>query len=117
MMINFKNTYKPLPSCVTIKESGIHGLGLFATEDIPEDTELGLMRLFYYGSWIRTALGSYPNHVDTDPNCFNRWSLNDFNDDEYYLVTTKNISIGDELTLTYKMGEYHKPADAWLISL
>ena len=27
-------TYKPLPDNLTIKPSSIHGLGLFATEDI-----------------------------------------------------------------------------------
>ena len=27
--------YKPLPDSLTIKDSGIHGLGLFAKEEIP----------------------------------------------------------------------------------
>ena len=32
--------YKPLPDCLTIKESPIKGLGMFATKDIKKDTEL-----------------------------------------------------------------------------
>ena len=33
--------YKPLPNGITIKESPIEGLGLFATEDIPANTVIG----------------------------------------------------------------------------
>ena len=33
--------YKPLPKVVTIKESSIEGLGLFAPEDIPVNTLIG----------------------------------------------------------------------------
>ena len=31
--------YKPLPDSLTIKDSKIEGLGLFATEDISENIE------------------------------------------------------------------------------
>ena len=33
--------YKPLPESVTIKQSGINGLGLFADQDIKQGTNLG----------------------------------------------------------------------------
>ncbi len=33
--------YKPLPDSVTIKESLIQGLGIFATERIPDNTLIG----------------------------------------------------------------------------
>ena len=36
-----KNTYKPLPDSLTIKQSGINGLGLFAKEGIGQGTNLG----------------------------------------------------------------------------
>ena len=29
--------YRPLPNSVTIKDSDLHGLGLFAIEDIPKN--------------------------------------------------------------------------------
>ncbi len=34
--------YKPLPESVTIKPSGINGLGLFANQDINKGTNMGL---------------------------------------------------------------------------
>lgn len=108
MTISFENTWRPLPSCVTIKPSGIEGLGLYATEDIPKGTNLGLMRVMYHGKFIRTALGSYPNHVDNNPNCINVSNQNVHGDEEFYLITKNNIKSGDEITLTYQMPEYHQ---------
>ena len=34
--MNLTNEYKPLPDFLTIKESDIHGLGLFTKKDLPE---------------------------------------------------------------------------------
>jgi hypothetical protein len=34
--------YKPLPDSLTIKKSGIDGLGLFADQDIKHGTNLGM---------------------------------------------------------------------------
>ena len=36
-----ENQYQPLPNCLTIKESEIHGNGFFALSDIPVGTGLG----------------------------------------------------------------------------
>ena len=36
-----KNSYRPLPKCLTIRGSEIDGLGLFATEDIQGQVYLG----------------------------------------------------------------------------
>ena len=36
-----KDSYRPLPKCLTIRDSNIDGLGLFATEDIPGAVYLG----------------------------------------------------------------------------
>ena len=107
MKINFKNTWRPLPSCVTIKPSKIDGLGMFAVKDIPANTNLGLMRLKYNEEWIRTALGSYPNHSETS-SCINVCYKNLYGDEEFYLITAKDLVAGDELTLTYQMPEYHQ---------
>ena len=46
-------TYKPLPKNLTIKQSKIHGLGLFATEDIKKQHEFGIshiMNEYFEGS-------------------------------------------------------------------
>jgi|TARA_B110000977_G_scaffold45500_1_gene61854 hypothetical protein len=107
MKINFKNTWRPLPSSVTIKNSTIEGLGLFAVEDISQDTDLGLLRFTYHGTLIRTALGSFPNHCEK-PNCINISSTNKYGDEEYTLTTLQDIKAGDELTLCYQMKQYYE---------
>ena len=54
--------YKPLPDGLTIKESDVQGLGLFATRDFDADVVLGIVHVlnknFPHGS-IRTALGAF----------------------------------------------------------
>jgi hypothetical protein len=40
-----RKKYKPLPETVTINKSMIEGLGLFATEDIKKNINLGMMHL------------------------------------------------------------------------
>ena len=39
-------TYKPLPQSLTVANSNIHGLGLFAKEDIEANTQLGLFHYY-----------------------------------------------------------------------
>jgi hypothetical protein len=38
--------YRPLPKSVTIKNSSIEGLGLFATEFIPSGADLGMTHVY-----------------------------------------------------------------------
>ena len=58
-MSNFEKlkTFEPLSSCLTIKRSPIHGLGLFATCEIPKYHDLGISHVkddrFSHG-YIRT---------------------------------------------------------------
>ena len=67
-------TYRPLPKEVTIKQSGIEGLGLFAVEDIKSDTDLGLTHIidiasengFWYYYDVKIEADSItPNFGDT----------------------------------------------------
>ena len=60
--------YKPLPESVTIKQSGINGLGLFADQDIKQGTNLGTTHIKMDKDIIRTPLGGFINHSNT-PNC------------------------------------------------
>ena len=63
--------YKPLPKEVTIKESTIQGLGLFAVEDIKEGHTFGITHIpdtRFENSYIRTPLGGFINHSE-EPNC------------------------------------------------
>jgi len=93
-----KNYYLPLPDGLTIKDSGIHGLGLYATKKIEADVNLGITHVKderFEDGYIRTALGSFFNHSIT-PNC-----KVVYEDDFIYLVTIQEIQANEELVATY----------------
>ena len=89
--------YKPLPDYLTIKDSDIHGLGVFAIEDIDKNTILGLTHLIIGKKTFRTPLGGFINHNDS-PNCEKIEKNN-----ELYLNTIKNIKKNEELTVFYTL--------------
>ena len=91
-------TYRPLPKNVTIKQSKIDGLGLFALEDISTCTVLGITHVYdeeFDNNYIRTPLGGFFNH-SKDPNC-QAYIEGRF----IMLKTIKNIKEGEELTAKY----------------
>ena len=108
--------YKPLPDSLIIRSSNIEGQGVFAKENIPEQTDLGMTHVELGKLILRTPLGGFLNHSDT-PNCVKtsslltrqQWNhLNDLPDERYdhnfkqwNLLTIKNIKEGEELTLKY----------------
>ena len=95
-----KKYYSPLPECVTIHNSSIHGLGLFATQDIPKDTNIGISHVKdsrFEDGYIRTPLGGFFNHSET-PNC------KVHHEDEYiYLITIQDIKQYDEILAFYTL--------------
>ena len=94
--------YKPLPESVTIKESGINGLGLFADQDIKQATNLGTTHIKMDDTIIRTPLGGFINHSNT-PNCVKVELLlsEGSHRKKWNLMTTQNIKKGEEITLRY----------------
>ena len=91
--------YKPLPDYITIKESPIHGLGLYATERIAEGTLIGITHHVHSNSQdgvIRTPLGGFGNHSDT-PNCFKLL----MEDTTWWIGAKEDIEKDDELTWRY----------------
>ena len=57
--------YRPLPKQLTIKNSSIEGLGLFATEDIKSNSFIGVTHVRdeqFENKYIRTPLGGFYNH-------------------------------------------------------
>ena len=97
--------YKPLPDTLTIKQSVVHGLGLFAKEDLAQGTNLGMSHLKFDGEIIRTPLGGFINHSD-EPNCV-RAKLRYTNQAKldyikWNLIVIRDIKKGEELTVTYK---------------
>ncbi len=98
--LDMSENYTPLPYFLTIKESNIDGLGLFAKENIDRGVDLGVSHVHhhkYLNGYIRTALGGFVNHSE-EPNC----KLID-NETEMNLHTLKDIKSGEELTLKYKL--------------
>ena len=95
--------YKPLPESLTIKASGVHGLGLFADENIKQATNLGMSHMKMKDTIFRTPLGGFINHANElcllmtnhdNPNSkfdYKKWNL----------ITRKNIKKGEEITLRY----------------
>ena len=62
--------YRPLPNFLTIKKSPIEGLGLYATQDIKENSFIGLTHIQdnnFENGYIRTPLGGFYNHSN-EPN-------------------------------------------------
>ncbi len=90
--------YKPLPDVVTIKDSGIHGLGLFATADISQNTVLGMIHFNFNGETMRTPLGGFGNHSDK-PNCTKTL----MEDGSWWITTNQDIKSGEEITWAYTM--------------
>ena len=108
--------YNPLPSYLTIANSDLNGLGLFATKDIPKGTNLGVAHILiphseelFSQSYCRTPLGGFYNHSE-DPNCEIKTRIHYFMSSSDYkrlvtsileLFTKKDIKEGEELTSNY----------------
>jgi len=91
--------YSPLPDSITIKESTIQGLGLFAKENISKDEVLGVIHIPIpkeKDGYHRTPLGGFGNHSD-NPNC-NKILMED---GSWWLTTNQNIMAGEEITWCY----------------
>ena len=59
--MNEQKEWRPLPESITIKESKIEGLGVFATQDIQVNTDLGISHVYderFPDNYIRLSLGA-----------------------------------------------------------
>jgi len=100
--------YNPLPESVTIKPSGVHGLGLFADQKIMNGTNLGMSHLKIGDTIFRTPLGGFINHSNT-PNCVKaelRMTDEDLQGHRYdykkwNLIVSQDVKEGEELTVRY----------------
>ena len=111
--------YRPLHPKLTVKDSPIDGLGIFATADISSGTVLGISHVEqsasasgrYHCGYIRTPLGGFINHSDT-PNCV---KLQVDDDDSHRplpdrlksstmsIMASRDIKAGEELTVFYTL--------------
>ena len=99
-MIKEKNMYKPLPESLTIKQSGINGLGLFAKEGIAQGTNLGTPHIKVEEDIIRTPLGGFINHSNT-PNVVKVELRDEKYTKKWSLVALRDLKKGEELTVRY----------------
>lgn len=94
--------YKPLPEGLTIKKSRIDGLGLFTEVPIPPEVVIGLSHVERYGfdnNLLRTPLGGFINHAKNSNLSLHR---DEINEEYFYIVSTRRIEPGEELTLDYQ---------------
>ena len=104
-----------LHSSLEIKESDIHGMGIFAIESVPPFTFLGISHVksiysnLYHCSYVRTPLGAFVNH-SRDPNCTKvkifpagDWSVLEggATSSTMGIITLQRIPPGRELTVFY----------------
>ena len=95
--------YRPLPDYVTIKESSIAGLGLFATKKILAGTYIGIVHIINENDSdgiIRTPLGGFGNHSD-NPNCFKI----KFGQTKTWIGAIRDIEPDEEITWKYTLYE------------
>ena len=109
--------YRPLPDGLTIKNSPIEGLGLFATKDIKKNSFIGITHVRdeqFENKYIRTPLGGFYNHSN-DPTVIRMVSdvlpklkFGDFVDTD---INTKKLKDGknDRENMYYNL---HEKSDA-----
>ena len=96
--------YNPLPDEVCIKESPVHGHGIFPLKNIKKNTDLGAthIKVPLILTYIRTPLGGFINHSEK-PNCVLDCTQ-DWDDYLIYNIITKRaIAEGEELLLDYEV--------------
>ena len=106
--------WRPLPDQITIKESKIEGLGIFATENLPPNTDLGISHVYdqrFPDNYIRLPLGAFINHHEM-PNC--RAIVSESHETlgeikHIRIITDKSILSGEELTLNYIINKLENP--------
>ena len=100
--------YNPLHESLTIKQSKVNGLGLFAKEGIAQGMNLGMSHFKIDQTIFRTPLGGFINHSN-DPNMV-KVELRMTNQDlpnlkydykKWNLIALRDIKKGEELTLRY----------------
>ena len=109
-----KTSWRPLPDFLTIKESKIEGLGVFATRNLPKGFDLGISHIFderFPDGYIRLPLGGFINHHEI-PNCNAILSEQDQQMGELKHIriqAKKAIFLGQEITIKYIINQLEDP--------
>ena len=107
-MTKEKNTYRPLPESLTIKQSEINGLGLFARKGIAQGANLGMSHVLIGSGIVRTPMGGFINHSNDANTVKVELKINGEDDPllkiatkKWNLVAIRDIKKGEELTVRY----------------
>ena len=109
-----KKEWRPLPDFLTIKESKIEGLGIFATKDIRDGSDLGISHVYddrFPDGYIRLPIGAFINHHEM-PNCKAIVSESDSllgKLKHIRIISIKDIEKGEEVTLDYIINKLDNP--------
>ena len=109
-----KKEWRPLPDFLTIKESKIEGLGIFATKDIQDGSDLGISHVYddrFPDGYIRHPIGAFINHHEM-PNCKAIVSESDpllGKLKHIRIISIKDIEKGEEITLDYIINKLDNP--------
>ena len=109
-----KKEWRPLPDFLTIKESKIEGLGIFATKEIKEGSDLGISHVYddrFPDGYIRLPIGAFINHHEM-PNSKGILSESDQllgKIKHIRIITIKDIKEGEEITLDYIINKLDNP--------
>jgi hypothetical protein len=109
-----KKEWRPLPDFLTIKESKIEGLGIFATKDIQDGADLGISHVYddrFPDGYIRLPIGAFINHHEM-PNCKAIVSESDpllGKLKHIRIISIKDIEKGEEITLDYIINKLDNP--------
>jgi len=109
-----KKEWRPLPDFLTIKESKIEGLGIFATKEIKEGADLGISHVYddrFPDGYIRLPIGAFINHHEM-PNSKGILSESDQllgKIKHIRIITIKDIEQGEEITLDYIINKLDNP--------
>lgn len=109
-----KKEWRPLPDFLTIKESKIEGLGIFATKDIQDGSDLGISHVYddrFPDGYIRLPIGAFINHHEM-PNCKAIVSESDpllGKLKHIRIISIKDIEKGEEVTLDYIINKLDNP--------
>ena len=96
-------SYRPLPDYLTVENSPIQGLGLFAKDTIGKNFLIGKIHIpdpDHEREYIRTPLGGFGNHSE-EPNC-NKVLMED---GSWWIFSNRDIVEGEELTWSYTLYE------------
>jgi SET domain-containing protein len=94
------DSYRPLPASVTINNSEIDGLGLFAVQNIKEGTYIGEthFKIDENRDWMRTPLGGFINHSEQS-----NAEISLTEENIRGLTAKRDIVKGEEITVFYTL--------------